>query len=438
MDKKKQLLVMLHIKTNNEEKSTALNYRKLDFGCEDMYVTQLAKIRYILKQLRELRPHIVQNWKKPDDWELKAANIHGSPVKSLTITLTPNGCSWANQGGCTMCGEYAGSTAGKKLESVFHFAQFASALSSFINSHEFTPEWLRIYQEGNYLVNEEVDQSNQTDILKLASSECGVKRITIECMAKFIKEENVTYIAEAVRSGIELEMGMGFESANDIVRNICVNKGETLEDYKRAINILKRFGIRSLAYVLLKPPFLTEQEAIDDAIATIQIANDIGFDAISLQPITLHKNSLVHALYSQNLYKLPWLWSVIHVAKSASNINDFRIGGFGFSPRPVDATQNFHNELCKCDCNDIIWEGIKKYGENRNLKMLTHLCTEDKYICKNDWIDVCHEKDSNLADRINLLLDKLDVDKYINYISISNFSDTKNRLSIEGESTLYT
>jgi len=414
-----------------------LNNNKIDFGHENMYMTQLAKIRNILKQLRKLRPHLVQDWKKPDDWELKAANIHGTPVKSLTITLTPNGCSWASQGGCTMCGEYAGSTVGKKLESVFHFAQFASALSNFINIHEYTPEWLRIYQEGNYLVNEEVVQSTQVDILKLASSECGVKRITIECMAKFIKEENATYIMEAVQSGVELEIGMGFESANDIVRNICVNKGETLEDYKRAIRILKKLGIRSLAYVLLKPPFLTEQEAIDDAISTIQIANDIGFDAISLQPITLHKNSLVHALYSQNLYKLPWLWSVIHVAESASNISDFRIGGFGFSPRPVDATQNFHNESCKCDCNDVIWEGIRKYGENRDLKSLMNLCIKNKYTCKKDWIDACHERDLVLADRINLLLDKFDINKYKDYINKSNMSETKNRLSIEGESTLY-
>ena len=412
-----------------------MDYNILNFGCEDMYLKQQSTIRSLSKQLRKLRPQIIQDWKKPDDWELKATNIHGKPVKSLTITLTPSGCSWANQGGCTMCGEYAGSTDGKRIDPIFHFAQFASALSNFINSKRIAPEWLRIYQEGNYLVNTEIDQSAQADILKLASSEGGVKRITIECMAKYIREENLAYISKAIRPGVELEIGMGFESANDVIRNVCVNKGETLDDYKRAISILKKFGIRSLAYVLLKPPFLTEREAIDDAIATIQTAEDLGFDAVSLQPTTLHKNSLIHALYSQGLYKLPWLWSVIQVTKSASNIHDFRIGGFGFSPRPVDATQNFHYK--DCDCNDIIWDAIRRYGENRDLKTLIKVCSKKEYSCKNDWLNECQENGAPFSDRLNSILKKFDLDKYSDYIANSNLIDTENRLSIAGESTLY-
>ena len=43
-----------------------------------------------------------------------------------------------------------------------------------------------------------------------------------------------------------------------------------------------------IAYVILKPPFLSEQEAITEAISTIGFANEIGFERISLEPMTIH------------------------------------------------------------------------------------------------------------------------------------------------------
>lgn len=400
--------------------------KNFDFGLCAEYSHEINEIRKWAKDLRNLRESLDFSWIHPVDWELKWSNIHGKPTKSLTITLTPSGCKWIEHGGCTMCGEYEGSTKGKSISPEFHMAQFAKAISDYYPLYH--PEWLRIYQEGNYVNPQEVEENIQIAILRLASSLTGIKRITIESMAKYITNENAKELRKAVPEDIELEIGMGFEGEDDVVRNVCVNKGETIEDYERAISILKDNNIRSLGYVVLKPPFLTEQEAIEEAILTINRGDELGFDALSLQPLTIHKYSLAHALYSVKEYELPWLWSVIEVAKHIKNIEDFRIGGLGFYPRPINAAYNRHKGYHGDDCNPVLWKLIKEYGKTRDKSIFDGL----ECACKKQWLEVCNQKDTDLHKRIKNKLAKLDLDLYKKQFQ-NNDDIFPNMISIEGD-----
>lgn len=381
----------------------------IDFGLFHDYTTQLMQIKDWTLKLRQLRPQIKTTWKKPADWVIKDANIYGKPVKSLTITLTPSGCEWASTGGCTMCGEFEGSTKGNIVSSEFHIAQFASAISKFVSDHK--PAWLRIYQEGNYANQHEMKDTTQHIILRLASIIGGIQRITIESKAMYLSQEHIEILKRAISPDVELELGIGFESANDVVRNICVNKGETIDSYRKAVRLLKEMGIRSLAYVALKPPFLSEDEAITDAITTVQSAHDIGFDAISLEPISIHGYTLVHALNTEGFYQVPWLWSVLKVAQNARYIKDFRIGGVGYYPRPVNVAYNRH--LDETDgCNEVIWKAIIEYGKYRNMDIFDRL----KCSCKEKWMEACNIPIDSLCTRIDQQLKCLDINRYTQFI----------------------
>lgn len=383
---------------------------KLNFGSLSDYTEQLKNIRELVLGLRRLRPVVQTTWTEPADFVVKEANIHGSPVLSLTITLTPTGCEWASKGGCTMCGEFEGSAKSHTIPAEFHIAQFATAVGMYIP--KYNPAWIRIYQEGNYTNKHEIKNSAQISILRLASIIGGIKRITIESLAKYLTREVVRDLSNAIAPGVELEIGMGFESVNDVVRNVCVNKGESIADFRKAVGILKEMGIRSLAYVLLKPPFLTEGEAINDAIATIQAAHEIGFDAVSLEPASIHEYTLVHALNLEGFYELPWLWSVIEVAKNAHHISDFRIGGVGFYPRPVNVAHNRHLDG-NDGCNKKLWAAIKEYGKTRRLDLFEGLdCA-----CKKNWENVCRIPENSLSSRIDQQLSSLNVDHYHRSIS---------------------
>lgn len=386
---------------------------KSNFGSINDYKDKISIISHLTKKIRNLRPEVKTTWQEPADWIVKDSNIHGRPSRTLTITLTPTGCEWARSGGCTMCGEFEGSTKGDIVSAEFHVAQFASGISKYVS--KYNPSWIRIYQEGNYLNEKEIENPAQKTILGLASLIRGVRRITIESMAKYLTRKGVQKLSEAVSRDVELEVGIGFESENDVVRNVCVNKGESIKDFRNAIKIIKEEGLRSVAYVLLKPPFLSEREAIEDAIETINVANELGFDAISLEPVSIHGYSLVHALSLAGFYELPWLWSVVKVVQSVPQIRDFRIGGVGFYPRPVNVAHNRHLNS-KNDCNKDLWDAIKKYGKFRSFEVFDKLDCE----CKKEWEKVLQRPEKPLHERIDHQLSQLDFDHYAQIVSKNN------------------
>jgi radical SAM enzyme (TIGR01210 family) len=380
----------------------------MDFGDINDYTNEMQSIREWALRLRQIRPPIKTSWEEPADWVTKGSNLGGKTATVVSITLTPTGCEWANSGGCTMCGEYEGSAKNVTVSPEFHIAQFASAVSKYVALHH--PSWLRIYQEGNYTNAHEVHPTAQKTILRLASMISGVQRITIESMAKYISQEGAQNLRSTLASNAELEVGMGFEAENDVVRNVCVNKGETMDDYRRAIKLLRSQGLHTLAYVLLKPPFLSESEAIDEAIRTIRIANDLGFDAVSLEPMSVHRFSLVHALYLEGLYRPPWLWSVIEVAKNVHIDKEFRIGGVGYYPRSVDVAHN------KCqrqlDCNKKCWNAIREYNQTRDFGALNDLSCE----CRRDWETELQRIEPPLKERINVQVARLNYEKYVDSV----------------------
>jgi radical SAM enzyme (TIGR01210 family) len=230
-----------------------------------------------------------------------------------------------------------------------------------------------------------------------------------------------TYYRITKDCNVELEIGMGFESSNDLVRNICVNKGEKIEDFKNAIELINERGFLSLAYVLLKPPFLTEQESIDDASASVHDAVSLGFDRISLEPMTIHKYTVVDALRYANQYSTPWLWSVLEVINNCRDVDNLGIGGIGYYPIPLYSSRNY----CECEiiaekvngetlrakeCEKEIFGALKAFNMNHDHAVFDAL----DFDCKHVWKGRCRGSTAvhSLKDRINAQIECIDVDSY--------------------------
>lgn len=390
---------------------------KLCFGKVDDYKNELERITKSVKKLRNLKSGKITQWDEAAEWHMKYSNLHGIPALSLTITLSPTGCEWARQGGCTMCGEFEGAYKRDDLlnNPQFHISQFVSAVTNpsvwdTALKEEVPISWIRINQEGNFTNPHEMNIEAQEKILRLATRIKGVKRVTIESRPQYLSEKTVLFLADIFNSsGVELEIGMGLEAENDVVRNICINKRGTREQFEKTVNLLKKHNIYSLAYILLKPPFLTEKEAIDEAVETAHFAANIGFSRISFEPMSIHQYTLADLLKENGDYKPPWLWSVIEVAKRCSDIsNIFGIGGVGYYPVPTEYAHNYCME--KDDCNRKIIEAIKKYNEIRDVSVFEHLDCR----CKRIWYNECLESPSSLDKRIDkqLTMVEKNFDKY--------------------------
>ena len=130
---------------------------KLCFGKVDDYKNALERITKSVKKLRNLKSGKITQWDEAAEWHMKYSNLHGTPALSLTITLSPTGCEWARQGGCTMCGEFEGSYKRDDLlnNPQFHISQFVSAVTNssvwdVALKEEVPVSWIRINQEGNF------------------------------------------------------------------------------------------------------------------------------------------------------------------------------------------------------------------------------------------------------------------------------------------------
>lgn len=386
-----------------------MNEHVIDNRIEE-YREELRDIVNIVKELRGKHNGRQTSWMEPAEWHLKYSNINKKPELALTITLSPTGCEWAQKGGCTMCGEFEGSYKETILikDPKFHIAQFAMAIGdpqiwAAAKSEKCDISWLRINQEGNFFNEAEMNRTAQYAILNLATHIRGLKKITVESRPQYLTEEVILNISKIFKdSGIKFEIGMGLEAKNEIIRNVCINKQEKNSDFVHAVSLLKQNGISPLAYIIIKPPFLTEAEAIDEAVETAHFAHEIGFERISFEPMSIHPYTLVDALRQTGDYNAPWLWSVVEIAKRCADISDIvGIGGVGYYPIPSSYAHNYCN--LEKDCDERFLNAIMEYNRTRDTSIFKNLSCE----CKTEWEKVCAYSSETLKDRIKKQINRV-------------------------------
>ncbi|HII95780.1 MAG TPA: TIGR01210 family radical SAM protein, partial [Candidatus Methanofastidiosum sp.] len=144
------------------------------------------------------------------------------------------------------------------------------------------------------------------------------------------------------------------------------------ENFLSASEILKKLGIINKAYLMIKPPFLTEKEAIHDAINSAKSIENIA-DVISFNPMTVHKNTLVEYLWNKGEYSPPWGWSIIEILKETAKLRPDIIC------HPVAFGRSRGPKNCK-SCNREIEKRILEFSINNDVKILEYDCD-----CKKEW-----------------------------------------------------
>ena len=227
--------------------------------------------------------------------------LDGRVVDALVAILETRGCSHERgTGGCTMCG-YAGDTPLRAPTEEELLAQVEHVASTRGDAR-----WVKLYTSGSMLDPGEVPP-RVLEALVDAFGDAGM--LTVESRAEHVTRQRVEALGDTSRR----EVAIGLESACDGVLAASVHKGMTLEAFEEAAAHVKGAGARLRAYVLLKPPFLTEAEAVEDAVEAALAAAEAGADVVSLNPVSVHGDTLVDFLHYRGEYEPPWLWSVVHV-----------------------------------------------------------------------------------------------------------------------------
>ncbi|MFX1514163.1 MAG: archaeosine biosynthesis radical SAM protein RaSEA [Promethearchaeota archaeon] len=323
--------------------------------------------------------------------------LDGQPGTAIVIILPTKGCKWAlgDQGGCFMCGYIEDAPIDPSTQEEL-WNEFERALNIYKDVKD--PFALRIFNSGSFFDEEEVSIALRERIFHKIEKDPRIKEVTIETRPEYVLKQKLLEMKQCLPSK-RIEIAIGLESSNDQIRVELINKGFDFKSFKKAINIIKSNGIASKAYLLLKPPFLSEEEAIQDVLLSIKACKQLGIEKISINPCTVQKGTLVEKLWKERRYRPPWLWSVLQILTilfSSNESNPVII----CEPTAGGKVRGAHN-CGKCD-NDVL-KAINRISLTQTLKEVIIPECE----CKSIWITI--KKQELIAQRsiLNLLSPKV-------------------------------
>jgi radical SAM enzyme (TIGR01210 family) len=368
-----------------------------------------------LKDIRRLVPARGFNPSKVAEIEINEFYFDGRTVPRVMVVLRSTGCEhYGSNYGCSMCAHFDGTTETpvkasnylEQWESVLDGSAIEDQGSKIFDINNYPI--LCLYNLGSLLNPKEVPPEAVREIFYTLNGLPGIKKTIIESRAEYVTRESLENIRD-VYPGL-VEVGVGLESTNYDIRELCHHKNmPDLTVFTQAVDLLHEYGFRALAYVNQKPAFLTEKEAIDDAVTTSLYAFEKNVDAVSIEPTSIQRHSLIDFLYQRGLYRVPWLWSVREVVRGIyeqiglTKFVDLRLGGY-FDETVLSGSQGTapgveRNEIFpyttsgNCPkCNPRMIEAIKEFNRTYDPNVL-YSQPECKY-CYSDWL-----KDIRVVDK---------------------------------------
>jgi hypothetical protein len=246
--------------------------------------------------------------KKPYAWLVeKERTVSGKIEDTAIIFLTNRECSFH----CLMCDLWKNTTD----ESVPVGAipdQIEWALTQMPDVKH-----LKIYNSGSFFDERAIPVE---DYKRIASLVSNFDTVIVESHPKLINEKCL-YFRDMLKP--ELQVALGLETVHpEILRKL--NKRMTLEDFENSVRYLKQHEILSRAFVLLRPPFLSESEGIYWAERSIESAFSIGVECCTVIPVR-PGNGAMDLLLEKGDFALPDIHSLEAVLEYGIGLNAGRV-----------------------------------------------------------------------------------------------------------------
>jgi radical SAM enzyme (TIGR01210 family) len=115
-----------------------------------------------------------------------------------------------------------------------------------------------------------------------------------------------------------LEVALGLETVNSEVL-MRLNKKMTIDDFRKAVSFLTANGISTRAFILLRPPFMSENQGIEWAERSIDFAFNAGVSCCTVIPVR-GGNGIMDELMKEGLFSPPNLRSLEYVLEYGINL----------------------------------------------------------------------------------------------------------------------
>lgn len=224
------------------------------------------------------------------------AGPDGVPVDIATIFLTNRECPWR----CVMCDLWR-NTLEETLPDGAIPAQIQYALDRMpglvpARTH------LKLYNAGSFFDPRAIPPADYAAIARLATP---FARLIVECHPSLVGRRCLGF-----RNLIpgHLEIAMGLETAHPEVLE-RLNKRMTVDRFRESAEFLRRESIAFRTFILVRPPWLSEDEGLEWAKRSLDLAFDCGSTACALIPVR-GGNGAMEALAQLDEFAPPRLQSV--------------------------------------------------------------------------------------------------------------------------------
>lgn len=178
---------------------------------------------------------------------------------------------------------------------------------------------LKLYNAGSFFDAGAVAPEDDGTIAALC---CGFRTLIVESHPALVGPRCHRFRGQ-LDAATHLEVAMGLETAHPGVLE-KLNKRITVEGFRAAARRLKEAGIGVRVFVLIKPPFLVESEAVGWACRSVEVAFEAGADVVVLIP-TRGGNGALEALEAGGEFRRPSMETVLEAFRRSLAIRRGRV-----------------------------------------------------------------------------------------------------------------
>lgn len=320
---------------------------------------------------------------------------NGIALQRRTVILLTKGCSIPT---CTMC----------PFTNYNHFGSDTAPSSpeeqlkrDFDRSPPIEIDVVSIYNDGSFFANSEITDSQRLRIAEIIRQH-RIPHIVVESLPQFIKSDAVSRFSETANAN--LTIGIGLQSADEFIRKVCVGTSFSKLQFEKAVSISKQLGVRVKPYVMIKPPFLSDSEALIDVKRAARYLVSIGLDNVTLCPTRIAPNTLVEKLHGSGAYDVPHPFTVLAALRASLELVDARIALVNLTAEDFSSVTSVSK---RTDEAHIVLAALKSFSISGDR---THLVLPHRY--ETAYAEHCAELDgqseADVRARTLKLLDDLE------------------------------
>jgi radical SAM enzyme (TIGR01210 family) len=224
-------------------------------------------------------------------WE-EEFGVQGALVPTATLFLTNRECPYR----CLMCDLWQNTLESRVPPGAIP-AQIRYALERLPAARQ-----IKLYNAGSFFDPQAIPPEDYGEIARCVRD---FERVVVECHPALVGERCLRF--RDLLPG-QLEVAIGLETAHpDVLARL--NKRITVDSFRRAAAFLARHAIALRVFLLLKPPFLSEEEGLLWAERSLEVAFESGATVCCVIP-TRGGNGAMEALAARGDYAPPTLPSL--------------------------------------------------------------------------------------------------------------------------------